>query len=89
MYQEKVLMESFQAKHYLENEEIHQLAKSLNISKTRINKWYSNRRYTSKTKGLLAEGVEHSTKYLLLIKLFRVMYIDYIHGTKLFFTLSK
>ena len=74
VYQEQALMESFQAKRYLKKDQRDQLAKALNITESRIKKWYENRRSACRKRGLLAKGAENSTKYLLLIILLRVMH---------------
>ena len=58
--QNKVLSETFQVKPYLKGEEIHQLAKSVNISRKRLMKWFLDRRYDTKKKGFLCEGEESS-----------------------------
>ena len=55
-------MERFQSKPYLEKGEKHQLAKSLNTSELRIEKWFNNRRSQRRKAGLLTKGEECLTK---------------------------
>ena len=64
-YQTQMLMKWFQVNPFLENEEKHQLAKSLNISEQRIQDWYRNKRYKRRQKGLLPKGEECSKKVLV------------------------
>ena len=62
-YQRKTLMKTFQAKPYVGKDEKHLLAKSLNVSKKRIMKWFEKRRYLLRRKGLPVEfGEEFATK---------------------------
>ena len=58
--QTKVLLEAFQVKPYLKRQEVHQLAKSVNISCKRLMKWFLDRRYNTQNKGFLCEGEESS-----------------------------
>ena len=78
-YQRLILEKSFHSKLYPTNTEIHQLARSLNLSEVRIKKWYEKERYKKKQAGLLHKGEEclihiKSTKLLL-----RIQHTDYIH----------
>ena len=68
--QEQTLIKIFQAKPYLEREERHQLARLLNITESRISRWYGKRRQLTKQAGLLnkAKGEKHSTKYAVTLK---------------------
>ena len=54
-YQKQTLKKSFLAKPYMEKNERHQLARSLNVSEKRIKRWYDKRRYWNKKKGLPVE----------------------------------
>ena len=60
-YQKLKLMESYEDKLYPESYEIHQLAKSLNLSETRIRTWYTLKRYKCRKAGLLTKGMEGLT----------------------------
>ena len=66
-YQVQTLNKSFQAKPYVEKNERHQLARSLNVSEKRIIKWYERQRYLMKQKGLpLVSGEDiHCPKYFI------------------------
>ena len=54
-------MKRFQEKPCLDEQELLQLAESLNISEKRIKAWYSNRRVLRKKAELLAKGEEPSS----------------------------
>ena len=54
--QVKVLMESFKADPYPQEEEKHQLAKSLNISYGEVVKWFYNIRHRTSKEGTLAQS---------------------------------
>ena len=51
-----ILMEKFRAKAYLRREETYELSLSLNISKKRIQNWFSSRRRGKVAHGLLYES---------------------------------
>ena len=61
IYQKESLVERFQTNPYLEQGEKHQLARSLNISERKIEKWFDRRRLMKRKKGLLSK---FSCKYL-------------------------
>ena len=61
-YQTQTLMNMFQDKPYLERGEKHQLARLLNISAGRIQKWYNNMRSKRRKAGLPGKCEECSTK---------------------------
>ena len=54
--QTKILLRRYEANPYLELEERHQLAKSLNISEERIKVWFGNRRKKQTRRGKLRDG---------------------------------
>ena len=56
------LLERFQDDPFLQKNEKHQLARTLNISEKVVTKWYINRRVKSRRAGLLVKGEEFSTK---------------------------
>ena len=53
-----MLAKSFHSKPYLKKYELHQLARSLNLSDVWIKKWYERERYKKKQAGLLHTGEE-------------------------------
>ena len=55
-YQSQMLMKRFQANPYLNGEEKRQLAKSLNVSGTKIRNWFDYQRKKLKAKNMLCEG---------------------------------
>ena len=55
-YQTKILVRMYEANPYLEPEEKHQLAQSLNISEGRIKEWFSARRKRQTKSGKLRDG---------------------------------
>ena len=55
-YQTKILVRRYEADPYLEPEERHQLAQSLNISEERIKEWFSQRRKRQTKSGKLSDG---------------------------------
>ena len=62
--QTEALMKTFQAKPYLEREEKHQLAKSVNMSERSIAYWFANQRAKSKNDGLLCKSEIYFVKYM-------------------------
>ena len=58
-YQNQMLTKRFQAKHYLEENEKHQLSSLLNVSEKRITQWYLTKRFEE---GIRLKGEECSTK---------------------------
>ena len=72
-YQKMMLMKSFQANPYLEDDEMHQYARMLNLSEERIRMWYRHTRHNERQAGFLAKGEECSTKKSSLIIFFRVL----------------
>ena len=62
-YQTQTLLKMYEENPFLELEERHQLAKSLNISKKRITDWFVQRRKREKRSGmLLCDGEQTSVK---------------------------
>ena len=61
-YQTQTLMKRLQNKLYLEKGEKHQLAKLLDTSDVRIERWFNRRRTEIRQAGLLAKGEECLTK---------------------------
>ena len=64
-YQKLMLTKSFQANPYLQYDEMQQHARSLNLSKERIKRWYLKQRHYDRQKGFLAKGEERSTKKMI------------------------
>ena len=54
-YQRETLVKRFEDKPYLEQEEKPQLARSLNISETKLAQWFLNKRKIARKKGLLCK----------------------------------
>ena len=54
-YQTEMLVKRFQAKPYLTKGEKYQLARSLNVSHSKIEHWFVSRRYRKRKQGLLGE----------------------------------
>ena len=61
-YQTQILMERFQSKPYLEKDEKQQLAKLLNTSAEKIQRWFINVRVAKRQAGLLGKCEECSSK---------------------------
>ena len=57
-HQTQTLVKKYEDNPFLELEERHQLAQSLNISKERITNWFVRRRYREKRRGLLLRDGE-------------------------------
>ena len=55
-YQTQTLLRRYEANPYLELEERHQLAQSLNITGERIRLWFVHRRYKQRKSGTLRDG---------------------------------
>ena len=54
--QSKILLEAFQSNHYLKGLQKVQLAKSLNISRNRIDVWFHNKRYeVNRREGMMSK----------------------------------
>ena len=49
-------MKMFQAKPFLDKEDIHQLTLSLNITERRVRKWFEKKRSEERRKGSLHKG---------------------------------
>ena len=62
-HQVNTLEKTFQANPYLEINDIHQLARSLNLSEIIIQRWYGKRRFKCRQEGTLGKGQGQSTKY--------------------------
>ena len=54
-YQRETVLKRFQANPYLKPGEKTQLARSLNISETKLEQWFSNKRKMKRKKGLLCK----------------------------------
>ena len=54
--QTQMLMETFQANAYPKKEQMNHLAMSLNITKNKVETWFSNMRHKKVAKGLLKKG---------------------------------
>ena len=54
--QEQILMETFHANAYPEKEQMEHLAMSLNITKKKVESWFSNMRRKKVAEGLLKKG---------------------------------
>ena len=54
--QTEILMKSFQATAYPKIKEIDQLAKSFNVSKKKIENWFSNKRFQLERKGMFSQS---------------------------------
>ena len=89
-YQRIKLAKSFHSKPYPRDNEIHQLAKSLNISVVRIRKFYRGERYKKKQAGLPLPGEECWTNIKLAMSgmhqwltFFTILfYFDYSNQSK-------
>ena len=64
-FQKLLLTKSFQANPYLEDNEMHQYARLLNLSKERISRWYKKKRCTERQAGFLAKGEKRSDKQFI------------------------
>lgn len=65
--QRKILLEEFKANSYLEEEEKHHMAESLNVSAQSIAVWHAHRCSSQRRKGLLAKGKYSSTKLAIIV----------------------
>ena len=84
LYQEEMLIKEFKANHYVSEERKHQLARSLNVSATRVAAWYCNRRFRKKH-GLLATGVYTCVaKSNCAVSFIYILYTLHIHNINYF-----
>ena len=73
--QRMVLMKEFKTNPYLKNEQIHQLATSLNVSARRIENWFCYWRFRQRQKGLLVKGDYSKTKLKISIYSLNSMWV--------------